>query len=516
MTNERKAPVPPAPSPITPATARAWVHALAGDPRARGQALGDYVARGNRTAMPVTERLEFLDAVRGAALHALIDLDTLLGSAAHPLNIDDRAALFTSRKLATEMATAYQLAIAQWPATATKGRPPIAPALLQAMQFAADVLLASFRSYTRVPDGAWKRLHAIYALAETHGVATGIADAATRRSIAEAYAEVLLLAVTDPYRFAPGETDRVLAMLRRLRAPASLTREPPASRPSGHFIVAGDLDQPPRSALLADEDTGGTNWRFLDANAAVDRLREALEALEAGQSPPALASWSPDAAREAARRLMRLWEDPPHRVFRRDAASGSVAICVGVKPIAHFVAHDASGEEDHAALRDRLTMPLRALPEDEAGRLIPIHEWNVVNLSAGGMKVRRTASTSHPIAVGEIVGIKTPGKPLWTIGATRWITAQDDGTTEFGVQFFAEAACAVWMKRPSPALPPTLAILVTFAEEDRAGEALLAPPESYAQGLEFEVRGEGLRYRAQAGEAIERNAYFDLFRIDVT
>ena len=488
------------------------MHALAGDARARGHLIAEYAARTNRTALPVPQRLEILEALRGAALHALIDLDTLLAASPQPLDIDHRALLFLARQLATEMSTGYQLAIAQWPSSPARGRPPIAPALLQAMQFAADVLLASFRSYTRTPDGAWKRLHALYALAENHGVTAGAADAATRRSIAEAYAEVLLVAVTDPYRLAPGEVDRILAMLRRLRAGASLTREPPASRPSGHFMVAGDLDQPPRSALLNDEDPGGPNWRFLDANPVVDRLREALEALDAGHAAPALAAWPAGAAREAAMRLIRLWEDPPHRLLRRDAASGSVAICVGVKPIAHFVAHDAGAPDETEALRDRLTMPLRALPEDESGQLIPIHEWNVVNLSAGGMKVRRTASTSHPIAVGEIVGIKTPGKPLWTVGATRWITAQDDGTTEFGVQFFAEAACAVWMKRPSPATPPTLGILVTFTEDESA-EALLAPAGSFAPGLEFEVRGEGLRYRAVAGDAIERNAHFDLFRI---
>ena len=38
----------------------------------------------------------------------------------------------------------------------------------------------------------------------------------------------------------------------------------------------------------------------------------------------------------------------------RDPAQGSVAICVGVKPIAHFVAHDATTDhgETSTAMRD--------------------------------------------------------------------------------------------------------------------------------------------------------------------
>ena len=501
------------PTPVIEAT-RALVQGLAGDARARGQALAERAAALNCVKLPVAERLEAFEALRGAALHALVDLDERLARVAQPLDVDARADLFLARKLAAAMSSGYRTAVAELPPPVQgKRRPPVAPALLQSIQFAADVLLASFRAHVRVPEGAWKDLHAIYAAAESHGVAMGAAEAGTHRSIADVYGETLLLAVLDPYRLAAGECDRVLAMLRRLRAPYVLTREPPVSRAGGHFLVAGDLDQPPRSAMLGDDEPGGPNWRFLDANPVVDRLTEAYQALEAGTPPPALAAWAADEARERIPRLMRLWADPPQRLMQRDSASGSVAICVGVKPIAQFVAHDAGVEDETTALRERLTMPLRALPEDESGRLIPIHEWNVENLSRGGMKVRRADPQAHPVTVGEVVGIRTPGKPLWTVGAVRWITAQDDGATEFGVQFFAEAACAVWMKAPSPATPPRLAILVTFADDEGA-EALLAPAGAYSAGLEFEVRGEGLRYRARATEVVERTSHFDLFRIE--
>ena len=500
---QENAPRAPAPDPgFRPEAVRKWVATLPPDVHAAGKQLAKFLASLQRADLTATDRIAALETLRAPVMAALVELDMVLASAAQPLQTAQREVLFLARSLAEGMAAGYERAVAQCAQMPRSQRPPLAPPLLQALQFAGEVLLASFRTYARVPEGAWKRLHGLYAAAEHHGVATGAADVASRQSITAAYGEVLLVGLTDPYRLAPREMDRILQLLRRLRTPVTLTREPPASRPSGHFLVAGDLDQAPRSSLVADDATGGPNWRFLDANPVVERLME---------------STSSDDGLELVARLVRLWSDPPQRVYRRDTSSGSVAICVGVKPIAHFVAHDAGGDEEAeaAALRDRLTMPLRALPQDEAGQLIPIHEWNVVNLSAGGMKVRRSAETTHAIAVGEIVGIKTPGKPLWTVGVTRWITALDDGTTEFGVQFFAEAACAVWMKMPSPSVPPRLAILVTFADGD-AAEALLAPPGAYEPGLDFEVRGEGLRYRARAAEAIERNAHFDLFRIEVS
>lgn len=494
-----------------------WLAHLSGGPVERGEQVVAKLVRFNRSPMPAAARLEAMEVLEASVAPLLAELSVRLVEAAQPLSVEDRLASFIARDLADGMAEGYSLAATEWPQDGPRAsRPALAPVLLKATRFAAHVLHTTFISYSRVPASAWRKLHALYLMAERRGVATGAADPATRQSVTDAYGEALLLALTDPWRLRPGEVDRIAALLRPLRVAPTLGREPPATHATAHFIVPCDLDQAPRSAMLADEDAGGPNWRILDANPVVDALRDVLVELNTGRrTPNALATMPREEARALVERLIRLWDNPPKRAWRRETASGSVAICVGVKPIAHFVAHDGQGEDEAQAeaLRQRLTMPLRALPEDEEGRLIPIHEWNVVNLSAGGMKVKRGASTTHPIAVGEVVGIRTPGKALWTIGAVRWINALDDGGTEFGVQFFAEAACAVWIKRPVPSSPPRLGLLVTSGY-DAAAEALLAPPDTCRAGEEVDLRGEGLRYRVRAGEPLERTAAFDLYRFE--
>lgn len=473
-------------------------------------------AREARTRVATAEtRLEAMDALRDVARDALVELDRHLAEARKPLSVPLRAALSAGRALASEMVAGYRGALEAWFQMA--GKRPLGPIALNGLRFASAILRSSYLAYARVPEGAWRDLHIFYLAAESHGAATGIADGSTRQSVTGAYTAALLLAITDPYRMAPAELEATMRLLDSLRASATIGREPPATHATAHFLVPCDLDEGPRSAR-ADDDPGGSNWRLLDANPVVEALRETLAELQAGQRMPLLVSgMDRDAARLLVAKLARLWDDPPRRIWRRETATGSVAICVGVKPIAHFVAHDARHDEEEvrAAVRDRLTMPLHTLPEDEAGNLIPIHEWDVVNLSAGGMKVRRAAATEHPIAVGEVVGIKTPGKPLWTIGSVRWINQLDDGTAEFGVQFFAQAACAVWLKSASPAEPPKLALLVT-SDETAAAEAVLTPPAMYAAGAEFLLRGEGLRYRATATTLVERTPHFDLFRIEAS
>jgi hypothetical protein len=228
-------------------------------------------------------------------------------------------------------------------------------------------------------------------------------------------------------------------------------------------------------------------------------------------------SMTPDALALSAR-LVTLWGDPPKRAFRRDEADGSVAICFGVKNIAHYVAHDAvaDDETETQSLREGLTMPLRALPEDETGRQIPIHEWAILNHSEGGIKVRRSAGVSQPLTVGEVVGIKAAGNPAWRIGVARWINVFEDGAMEFGVQFFATAACAVWLQSVQSAGPQAkLAVLLAEGEE-LDGESLLTPANTYVELREFELRGAQYRSRVRAAALIERTARFELFHVSAS
>ena len=147
-------------------------------------------------------------------------------------------------------------------------------------------------------------------------------------------------------------------------------------------------------------------------------------------------------------RLVTLWGDPPKRAYRRNPAESTVAICVGIKAVGHFVGFeprmDAKAEAE--ALKKGITMPLMALPTDDSSQAIPVFEWDVVNESVGGLKVRRMGATQQPIGVGEVVGVKLMDRSRWTIGVVRWITIFDEGGMEFGIQFLGSMAKPVWVQ----------------------------------------------------------------------
>ena len=434
-------------------------------------------------AAPITpaQRAAMLEALEARVDAALGGLEPAFAARPQPLDPGPLEALNLSRKLAMA-AAARCIEAAAGAGAARESLLRIAMALL------VRALRTSYRSYARVPAGVWRRMHQLYLDAETGGMA---------KSVAPMYGKALLLSLADPYRLEPGDVQRIEALLDAVDARLAFGTQRPATATAGHFIVRCEEDAPSGPLRRDAPLTPGAAIRVFDTSGIVAALR--------GSQRDAFAA-----------KVAALWENPPKRVFQREPSEGSVAICVGLKPIAHFVAHDATvdGEAETRALRQGITMPLRALPEDEGGRLIPIHEWAVINLSAGGLRVRRRAATAHPIEVGEVVGIRAAGKASWTIGVTRWICADEQGSTEFGVQYFAQAVCAVWIRSGVAASTPKLGLLVTETDGDGASESLLAPPETYSSAGRFELRGEGFRSRVRRGTLVESNRRFELFRIE--
>ena len=429
------------------------------------------------------QRASMLEALESRITAALSTLELAFAGLPQPLEPGPLEALNLSRTLA--IAAADRNAEAARAAGPTAGREPLMRA---AMGFLTRALRTSYKSYARVPAGTWKRVHQLQLEAERVGAA---------KSIEPMYRRALLVALTDPYRLEPGDVDRIEKLLDEIDARFPLAKDAPAAATGRHFVVRCEEDGPPVPMRRDFSPPPGAVIRTFETGSVVDALRART--------------------RDAfATKLLSLWEDPPKRVMQREPAEGSVAICVGVKPIAHFVAHDATadGEAETRALREGITMPLRALPEDEGGHLIPIHEWAVINLSAGGVRVRRRAQTAYPIVVGEVVGIRAPGKAAWTIGVTRWISADEQGSTEFGVQYFAQAVCAVWIRSAAAPSAPRLGLLVTETDGDGSSESLLAPPDTYSSAGRFELRGEGLRSRVRRGTLVESNRRFELFRIE--
>ncbi len=496
---------------IRPKQFKAWLASL---PLAQAadttRKLTMHLAAMNRSRFDLDDRLQILDACRPVAAVLLEELDAIYGKAALPLVPRAREALTLARDLCAELALAYKTTVVEKSGKliafgAKKQLPGLA---LRAMEYLGAGLRASYKSYTPVPPGVWREMHQLYLHAEQGGYVREVGDAESKATVFDAYAEALLLSLTDPYRLVQGDADKIVAQARSARAPVTLGQERPTTRAGGHFLVPCDTDRPPKPLASANDDSGGPNWRLLDANALVDKLTLRKQAMETGNvSATTSRMVGPDGLALLAR-LVILWGEPPKRASRRNPMETTVAVCVGLKGVSHFVSLEPklAPDAEQNALRKGITMPLVALPTDDASQPIPVFEWDVVNQSAGGLKVRRMGATQQPISVGEVVGIKFLDRARWTVGAVRWITMFDEGGMEFGIQFLAPAARMVWVQPTTTSSPQAKLSLMM-------DDMLLTPPNTFSDLREYEVEQDGVLTLVRATRLIEKTGRFELFHV---
>lgn len=510
---------PPGNLELRPKQAKAWVEGL---PLSQSVDAGRKILANlcalNRAKVEFDDRLQILEAYRPVAQVVLEELDAVYGNSPLPLPPKAREALGLARELATEFAYGYKTLILEKTgkllAFGAKKQMPLL--VFRAMQWLAQRLHVSYRSYTPIPAGTWREIHLLFLHAGKEGFATEPVEPETKAAITDLYSETLLIALTDPYRLIPGDLDRITQVIRGQRGAYTLGQERPSTRPGGHFLVPCDLDKPPKPLLSANDDPGGPNWRLLDANPMVDRLRARRQAVESGNVSASMSRAMSVDMLVLMGKLVTLWGDPPKRTSRRDPMDSSVAICSGMRAITHFISFEpkVDASREAAAIESGLTIPLVFVPDDDTSKGMNVTEWEVVNQSAGGLKVSRSSGASHPITVGEVLGIKFVGKARWTVGVVRWLTTGDEGGMEFGVQFLAPSARSVAVQPTTSAAGQSRpGLLLAQDDGQEPADMLLTMPATYSDLREFEIEADGSVTLVRATSLIERTGRFELFHI---
>jgi hypothetical protein len=206
---------------------------------------------------------------------------------------------------------------------------------------------------------------------------------------------------------------------------------------------------------------------------------------------------------------VRLWSDPPKRASRRDPGKATVAISMGIDGVGRFLALETKVDlsRQDEMLRRGITMPLAPLPLDDQSEPIPVFEWNVVNESSGGLRVRRLGKTEQPIAIGEVAGIKLPGKPHWAIGAVRWVTVFEDGGMELGLQFLAHGARKVIVS--AWGAPSGTGLLL----DGEGSSYVLTSPNAFSHLRELELDDSGDTRLVKPSDVVEITHCFELFTV---
>ncbi len=499
----------------SPRKARAWVESL---PLTRATEAARELVQNldalNHAKLEPEERVAVVDTYRTVAAVIFEELEAIYANANLPLPPKAREAADAAHLLHTQFAFAYKLYLLERTGKLIvfNAKKHITPLLLRVLQHLRGIIGVAYKTYQPVPIGVWQESHQVFRYALEHALESLRIDTTEKDTVRDVYVEVVMLSLADPCRFTPKDMSRTQDILRLNRSLVDLHAEGGAGNTQKHFRVALESDQAPTPPQNPASAKATGEWRLVDPSRLVERLAQ-RKPISGGK---AAANRTAEEIADLTARLVRLWGDPPKRQFHRHPTDSLASVCSGVRALAHF-AEVAESLGDGPGFNEHQTRPMATLPPvTVTSSTFASEDWQVLNQSTNGLRLRRVGDGRVGICVGEAVGVRAVGARQWQVGVVRWLTMLEPTTIEFGVELISSSMRHMGIQPPTNTSITRLvpAVLLGAGEDEGAFDMLLAPVDTYAPAREF-TYGEGpLTKRGRASTLVERTARFDLFQTE--
>ncbi|WJW76244.1 hypothetical protein QVG61_03890 [Thiohalobacter sp. IOR34] len=481
-----------------------------------------------------------------------------------PLPEKARKVADLSQAMLNQLAIGYRIVVA---GEADKGRllrdrRLLTSAVHRALSSLGQVLLKAYQIYAPYPQGVWREIHQLYALAEQHKLLDSpVKDAAhlqTAARIEDAYKQILLLALACPYRLRQGEVNQVFEVLEDWAGQVRLTRLGDPEQTNVLFLTHLASDDPPSYLALRHSRCSQADCRLLDTAQLAETVRNELSRRrkEGRRGTP---------AEGTLRRLMLAWGVMPRRKFSRAEKHATAAVAIGLSAThffvsgeqvfspqgnsprfetpAHFEASDPRERQetvpdvwDPSYVRqwhpDQDTVRMVDLPDEMANKTplsapaeetspaqpaYTTEEWKMVDVSAGGYRLLWTRHEQSPAEVGELLGVRESSDPdvfHLALGVIRWMKCSDAHGLELGVQMISPGAVAVGTRLDRPDGGSEYMRSLILPEVSAIGQpaSLLTPALPYHVGDRLVVNCHGKEARVELTKLVENTGCFAQFQ----
>lgn len=417
----------------------------------------------NGLRLSPSKRFKFLELVRKPVALSTGTLERHYMGKPFPLAARDRQVAELSREFQGLMAQGYKIMLKDIGSRTVvplgMRRRVFATAVHRAIRYLSRTLLKSYQLYSPYPDNVWRELHRLYRLAVSHHIQDWrVADDENKlvreTSVGDAYKQILLLAISSPYRLRQGDVGRVYGALERWASYCQLNPIDAWQQDGqGQFGVPADIDDQPKYLDLNKDHPVGVEW-VLDTTALGRRLREQFTHLTSSESDEAsvrAANIPPDMSPQLMGRVMQSWGMMLKRGYSRVETDGddAVEVALGLSAINHFVGGEAAQTEGGAdawqgetELADDSPLPWAAGTRRNVD--YKTLRCQVKDEGPGGYRLQWSGETSAQAQVGVLVGIRrcdaTVKDGPWGIGVIRWMRATKEDQMEVGLQMLAPAA----------------------------------------------------------------------------
>ena len=422
----------------------------------------------HRFDLPVAERLAILEELRGSVCRLQEDAAKAFSARPLPLTPAEQHVLETSLEVWNLLALGYLRCFS----TAADGRGKEAAALQGLL---AQRTLSVFADWQvdlcrgeLLPDGSyWLKLHRILAAAESLGVLSLSIDDPVRHgklptSALAAYAECNLLSTASLFELPARHLAWVARWARRWGGKLELLRAAPEDIRNRAQPLCVDLesDQP---ANYLPHLTPGTRW--LETTELRKSLQSRISLLDQGHAPATLQlgdDVTQPAAAHLLRRVLQRWcQGGTPRGESRRVASGNCQVVVGFdavhcqlsggkpfRPPRRDAAALLREREEFETFGDRRLIAHQNVTDDNSGMesWSVIDDWQLLNASAGGMRISRGIDKGARIGAGQLLATRAPEDERLSLAVVRWALREGKDTLTAGIQLLPGEPRAVTVR----------------------------------------------------------------------
>ena len=189
----------------SPDVVRAWVDELPLiNTEKSWSLLDDALKQINSLSLSTRNRLETLELLATSVICVAETMKKVF--LAKPIPLRDHNLLLASQtvELCNQMASGYRI-LADDLGHDDSQTSPLTVAIHRSLRYLSEILLTNYQVYIQYPEGLWKTINSLYALAEQHDITTQpITDTTlstpARSTISTVYKQILLMSLACPYR----------------------------------------------------------------------------------------------------------------------------------------------------------------------------------------------------------------------------------------------------------------------------------------------------------------------------
>ncbi|PHV11907.1 hypothetical protein [Chitinimonas sp. BJB300] len=519
MLNALRVPEPITGSAITvetnPRAVKAWLVSLSSAQTAEtARAIFDSLTTLNRIKLDGESRLKLLEHYQTTINMLDVPLEAIYACATAPAKEKAKHAAVLARNLQLELANGYKLVLHErLSARFGFGKRDIPELIHHLLTTYQRLMWICCKSYGPVPAGVWLEAHALFRYAIQHKMIDSPEGVDHQnKTIGGCYKQILLLALSDPYRYHPLEHDKIKDLIKNYGSATQFQALNDNPHPAGLFLVRLDQDLPPAFFGQRPQDVEASSSIMLDTIEMAKLLNKALHAVEQ-KLPTASDRSKAQAWMDLLRRVSRQWSISPKRIFQRIRANSQVQMTGGLR-MTTFHLNDAQPLFEPLALDDSLPLTDNPLTFQEGVHGQP-DTWILLNESPGGFALRlKPLPQSGIYRVGDVVGLRSQGADDWMVACIRWMQTTETGdAVEVGIQILAPSGNS-GMVRPTTThaggtLQPCLQLPEITAIKRPA--LILAPRGTFTPMRELAIYTNNGEQLVRAARLVEQAVGFDLF-----